>query len=644
MWNFYSIRYIKHNKTTSIFLAAISFLSSSLISLICGVFYNLWADKVSREILKNGSYTEKFEPSMIAYTFVLAVVCASLAAMIHNAFEVSMSSRLHQLGIFKSVGATPRQIRTFLLHEAAILCSVPIAAGVLSGAGLCYGFMQFIIRVTSPVREYAVIFRYHILIAVISFLLSMVTILISAWIPARRMGRILPLDAISYGGEIPVKKMKRFHGFSSVFGISGELARKSIYSRRKALRTSTVSLVLSFLALMSFLNLDTISGISTQRTYFDRFRDKWDLRLAAKEMQNQEQEMTGKIRRIEGVKNCVSYKIITASAKLSQNMFSNELKKTNFRENTEHFIKDEDGTYRSKAAVFVLDNKSFRKYCADNGLQAEKRAVAVNIIWDRVHSNRADRIYLPLLDTEQPVTLTIKNPKAPKKKNISVPIDSFTDTLPEIKEEFQQDSLNLVVSQDFYETIAKDFPYEKSFYNIKLTSEDKDSVVQRAIKKLLNPVSQYTLDSRKEQESSEGPMRKALRTVAGALAGLLSCIGIANVFSATLGQIYQRRKEFARYFSVGMPPGGMKKILLTEALIITLRPMILSAIVSVPVTAFALHFALIPVKDFIVQAPVIPILIFALFIFCFVSFAYYLGGKKILRAVIADELRDETVI
>lgn len=644
MWNFYSIRYIKHNKTTSIFLAAISFLSSALVSLLCGVFYNLWADKVYREILKNGSYTERFDPSMIAYTFILIAACTSLAAMIHNAFEVSMSSRLHQLGIFKSVGATPKQIRTFLLQEAMILCTVPIAAGVFSGAGLCYVFMQFMIQVTNPVREYAVIFRYHILIAAISFLLSIVTILISAWIPARRMGRILPLDAVNYGGEMPVMKMKRFHGFTSIFGISGELARKSIYSRRKALRTSTFSLLLSFLAFISFLNLEAISGISTQRTYFDRFRDKWDLMLTTKEMQNKENEITAKIRRITGVKNCISYKIVTASSDLHMNMFSDELKKTDFEKNTEQLTKNKNGSYHLKVPVYVLDNESFRNYCDSSGLRAEKRAVAVNLIWDRTYSTRADKAYLPLLDTEQPVTLKLNNPEEPKKKSKSVPVVSFTDALPDMKEEFQQDTLTLVVSRDFYETIAEDFPYEKSFYNIKLTSGEKDTYVQKEIRKLLDPDSSYTLDSRKEQESSEGPMRKSLRIVTGALAGLLSCIGIANVFSAILGQIYQRRKEFARYFSVGMSPGGMKKILLIEALIISLRPMILSVLVNIPVTALALNSAAISVKDFAPHAPVMPVLTFALFIFGFVSLAYYLGGRKILRSVIVKDLKDDTAV
>ena len=102
---------------------------------------------------------------------------------------------------------------------------------------------------------------------------------ISTWIPARRLSRIPPLDAIRWGGEPPVFKMRRFRLLSALFGIWGELAQKSIYARRKAFRASTISLFLSFLAFVTFLNLQAMSAFSTQETYFDRYRGIWDFQI-----------------------------------------------------------------------------------------------------------------------------------------------------------------------------------------------------------------------------------------------------------------------------------------------------------------------------------------------------------------------------
>lgn len=62
------------------------------------------------------------------FAAVLIVVCVSLILIIHNSFALSMNSRIHQLGIFSSVGASPGQIRTCLIQEAMALCAVPALA------------------------------------------------------------------------------------------------------------------------------------------------------------------------------------------------------------------------------------------------------------------------------------------------------------------------------------------------------------------------------------------------------------------------------------------------------------------------------------------------------------------------------------
>src|SRR5699024_12454021 len=50
-------------------------------------------------------------PLLMAFDlFVLLLVSVSLILIIHNSFAVSMNARVHQFGIFSSIGATPRQI------------------------------------------------------------------------------------------------------------------------------------------------------------------------------------------------------------------------------------------------------------------------------------------------------------------------------------------------------------------------------------------------------------------------------------------------------------------------------------------------------------------------------------------------------
>ena len=46
------------------------------------------------------------------------------------------------------------------------------------------------------------------------------------------------------------------------------------------------------------------------------------------------------------------------------------------------------------------------------------------------------------------------------------------------------------------------------------------------------------------------------------IALLLSLIGLSNVFSATLGHIQQRKREFARYSALGFSPKNIRQILI----------------------------------------------------------------------------------
>ena len=78
---------------------------------------------------------EDVSPPMLLglYAAVLIIAAVSLILIIRGSFELSMNARLHQFGIFSSIGAAPAQIRTCLLQEAIALSILPILLGSLLG-------------------------------------------------------------------------------------------------------------------------------------------------------------------------------------------------------------------------------------------------------------------------------------------------------------------------------------------------------------------------------------------------------------------------------------------------------------------------------------------------------------------------------
>ena len=271
MWKEYSIGFIKGNRASSISVLAAAFISALFLSLLCGLFYNFWNYEIEAVVLEegdwqgrvSGTFGEDASPPLLMtfYLFVLLLVSVSLILIIHNSFAVSMNARVHQFGIFSSVGAAPGQIRACLLQEAAMLCVIPVLLGSFVGIALTFGAIQAVnILADGIVGRHEAVFTYHPLVFAVTILSSFLTVLISAWLPARKLSKMTPLEAIKNTGELQLKRRKKSRILALLFGTEGELAGNALKAQKKSLRTATLSLTLSFLGFALMLSFFTLSG------------------------------------------------------------------------------------------------------------------------------------------------------------------------------------------------------------------------------------------------------------------------------------------------------------------------------------------------------------------------------------------------
>ena len=127
-------------------------------------------------------------------------------------------------------------------------------------------------------------------------------------------------------------------------------------------------------------------------------------------------------------------------------------------------------------------------------------------------------------------------------------------------------------------------------------------------------------------------------------AGLISTIGIANIFSNTLGFIQQRKREFVQYMSIGMTEANIRKMFSIEALVIAGRPLLITLPLTVVFVGFMITSSYLDPMEFLVEAPILEISLFIVAIFVFVGLAYYFGGRRILKADMVETLRNDTLI
>lgn len=652
MWNYYSVHYFKQNKNASLFMMAIAFLTSALMTFFSVFYYNLWQDQIYKLSVTRGLdpsqaaqvLTSDYRALLVSYLLILIAISCALIFMLHNAYEVTMNSRLHQLGILKSTGASPRQIRTVLIQECVILSLLPTLFGAPAGVMISWLFIRYFIIAGQSFRTYDVWFRLSFWPVAVPLLFTFFTVTVSAWIPARKLARLSPLDAIRQGVTMPVKKMKPYRLFSSLFGLSAELAAKSIYARKKAFRTSMLSITCSILAFISFLNLEVISGLSVEDTYFNRYRNVWDFGIELNPVSDQTRsQLTASIRQLDGVTSCIQYRRTLASTSVSRDCLSRQAAQDASFSNEGASNNQAENMAKLSVPILILDNESFSQYQTGNPEQIvnpDSGIIAVNQYWDNQTSRRMSPV--SLFKTDAPLTLELYSSDG--KTPVTVKTENFSSKLPKLTEEFPQGSLPLILSEACYSKIADLFPADTDYFLIKTLDETSHPALKSQINSLCSSLSGFQLESRVEKETSNLAIRKQLRIAMGMIALLLSLIGLSNVFSATLGHIQQRKREFARYSALGFSPKNIRQILIYEALILLIRPVIISILLNIPLVIWALHLAHIPARRYLACAPLLPAAALIAIMGSMIALAYFLGIRAIFRGDLTEVLKDDSLV
>lgn len=639
MWRAYTAGSIRRDRRTGVTAMVAVLIASAFLSLLCGAAYNTWADAVRRA----GGAPLDGEPVAPLVAMVLAVGLSAVW-IIASAFSVSMQARVRRMGILASVGATPRQIRTALVQEAFVLTLPAVAVGIAIGIGLQWGFIQWSSALSRQTGSDGIQFAYHGLILLITCGLCVLTVGVSALLCARKVARMTPLEAIRGGEELKVRKVRQFRVIGALFGVEGTLARRSLYARRRAFRTSTLSLTLSFLVFGTFMNFMTLSDISTQQTYFTKYQNTWDLMLSAEG--TDALALLLEIRETPGVAGCIAHQKADAYAFVPEDRLSDALAAlggpTALRDTG---IVAADGGYWVQAPLIILDDQSFAAYGAGLGAEAPGQSmVTINRIWDNVNSHFREPDYVPFVRETSGETLPLYAKAQADAPVATLPVGAYGARLPEIREDLVNFSLTQVMDYSTYEAIASNLPATATVYTIR-NAPDADIAEVEAALRGLTAGRGYALENRLSEAEYNVSSRQALFQIIGILCGLIALIGLANVFANALGQVYQRRREFARYLSVGLTPGGVRKMLLVEALVVGTRPILVALPLIAGMAALFIQAGRMRWADFLPRMPVGPVVLFAVLLLAAVALAYALGYRAIMRqGDMVASLRDDTTM
>ncbi|MFA4137547.1 MULTISPECIES: FtsX-like permease family protein [unclassified Brevibacillus] len=620
---------------------------------------NTIASKVSgvKDQVKSNGVKIKYNRDLLLYsgisndshflnTMYLAVLSVGIiiligsVSLIYNAFAISLSERSRTLGMLSSVGATKKQKRASVFFEAAVIGVIAIPAGLFFGSigigvtfHLLSPFIQKMLFVSEPIR---LVIEPYSMIAVVLF--SILTLLISAWLPAVRASKITPITAIRQTKDIEIKgkDVRTSNMTRKLFGFEAELGLKNLKRNKHHYRSTVFSLAISvilYLAASSFsLYMDKSYNMAQAPL-------PYDLSVNARGADLERvRSLTNELMSVKNATTKVKTQLIGADLILNENEVTTDI-------SSRHTL-NPDGKYFMSADIVSLDEASFAAYLQSAGIDAKKlegdeiSAILVNRFTLKEEHNFTDISQLTVQEgSELPLTLN---------EGAKVRIASITDKRPPFMLRYQEYAFTVtfVVSErgfDKFRERGNAMLSEQVTSEVQFTTE-QSAALENEINPIINKYPDVHVYTNNLIEERQDAMNRATVTSVF-LYGFVVLIGLicmANIINTISTGMALRKREFAMLASIGMTPKGMKKMLRFEGFFYGMKSLIYGLPISLCVMFF-IYKSLSRNFEFAFTVPWADLIIAGVGVFFIVGTTIFYANRKYKEYSIVNSLKNENI-
>lgn len=596
---------------------------------------------------------------------ILLIACAFIY-IIQSVFALSAQRKITQLGIFRSIGASPAQIRFVLLLECLLLSIPPIFLGLIIGYFFTKFTLQMYAQMLGELVEYPVLAQCSPFVVLLAFLLCLTTIWISAWIPARKASRMSPVEAI-HGKHLRTrrKKSSKIGFLFRRFGVEGSLASASYYAHRKAFRSTTSTLFFCLLLTTGFGCLIAVSNFNSERNNHALIHNiTGRLQTTAPP----DAEILEELQQIDGIQNMVWYCQANAAYWASEAEQSPEFHENGgfsaIKNPALYQLSMQNEKWRTPVYLYGIADSYFDHYCDSLGITSEPfyqentpPVIAISSAPLYPFSNNLEKAAqnYPLLDLHSGQELLLEEKTRDSMETdyqFPVSIAAVTTTMPKLNLFYVGDySIRLYMPlSSYYKVVANFIPdaaarTHRLWLEIQTDPED-DLLVTKDLRQMLSgwfAEEDIYLLSTAEEERDNTVHTLAAETVVWCISVLLALIGISTAFLTVAGSIQQRRREYAMLRSVGMDFQGVKKLLWLEGVRLAVTPVCMTLSVLFLMLSFLFSFNEIRWAEFWPYFPFFKLVGSIVLEVAGVAGAYWISSGQIRRDVIIEVVREDIV-
>ncbi len=516
---------------------------------------------------------------LIIFISIIIIICT--IAVIYNSFSISVVERSKNFGMLRAIGATPKQIKSLVFKEAAIMGAIAIPLGVIAG----YLGLYVIIKLISDFSFNGLdSFKLGIYPKVffICIGLGAITIFLSVRGPARLASKVSPIDAIRNSKNIKKEKIKirRMKIIKKLFGVEGELSYKNIRRNPKEFWVTIFSLVVS---LVMFIVLTNMISVVKQVDSFDisqRYYDSWLFNGDYKGSFSL--ELIEKIKKLDGVEEVYTPIIESRNTaiegdKLSDKYFKQigknrdlaKIPNSNFVVVKDVTIGAYDSNSLNKAKQHLLEGKIDERQLEDNGVLLVQRKKVIRegreTYEDVTKYKVGDKITIPVFKSMG--GMTTANPETAVRDWLGQLIETdevntFTVTgildREPIRGSEENHLISLIFSENVYRKVTGEINYDRVY--IKFISEKHREDLKGyfedlcASDKHLNYVDFY-----KGKEEFYIALIFYYSFIA-----VIALVAIVNIINTININLLVKKREFGIYKAIGMTAKQFAKLVILE--------------------------------------------------------------------------------
>lgn len=570
---------------------------------------------------------------------VTAIIMATSVFVIRNSFAISVSEKTKQYGILASVGATSTQIEKSVLLEGLYFGALGIPLGVLSGMGAVAVLLRVVTAILGDmIKGFRFYYRLPWYLALGAAVLAAVTIFFSAWLPARRAGKIPPVEAVRQTGEIRIRpKEVRVSGLTrKLFGMGGVIAAKNLKRSRKKYRTTVVSLVLS---VSMFVSLASFIGYAKKSLHSKFHNTAYELYVYKSEGDDDVSVYDTVVSEF-GLQDWACH--YGTSGYYSLETYGTEYVRRYVEDTIRRQLKESDEMTEAQLRqayetlpleVMAVSEPYFSRWLAALGVEAPAENAAVLCDYSEYTDVSAG-------DT---LSFTAFNQFTGEETDYAFPVAAVTrENYPMGLEDYIGQWPVVAVSIDYFgRKAAADSMFLTSLY---IHTEDPDALEQTLTESMFSDVRFAGLAVVNGSTSAE-ETRRILLIAEIFLYGFLTVItliGVTNIFNTVTTNMNLRRREFAMLKSVGMTKREFSRMIRLESLLYGMKSLCIGLPLGI-VGSLAFYFSFRSQFMLPYVFPWVSMLISAAFVFAVVGLTMRYSMGKINKQNIIETIRNENV-